>query len=736
KTTTEKILLKLKLENYQLGKTKVFLRAGQIGVLDSRRAEVLDTAARHIQGRFRTLVARRDFVSTRVAAVSLQACCRGCLARSTYTAIREAAASILIQKYVRRWILMRAYMQLRSSTVLIQSSICGFLTRKRFFHRKKHMAATLIQAQWRMCKIRSAFRHRQTNIIAIQCRWRQKMAKRELRRLKQEANEAGALRLAKNKLEKHLDDLTWRLQLEKKLRMSNEEAKLMEISKLQKTVQSLILELDAAKLATVNECNKNAVIHNQLELSMKEKSALEREVAALAELRNENAILKNSLNTLETKNSVLEKELIKAKKDTDDVMKKLREVEKTCSQLQQNLQSMEEKLYNLEDENHVLRQKTLSASPKSNRSGFAKQFLEKYSGALALPYADRKPIYVKWFLMESPTPTKLITPLSQGLSDSRRARLTTEKHQENYEFLSSCIKEDLGFKNGKPVAACVIYKCLVHWHAFESERTAIFDYIIDSVNDVLKVGDENVTLPYWLSNASALLCLLQRNLRSNGFLTTISQRSTGSSGLNGRIAQCAYLVLPWLHPADLAVTSVTCKTLNHIVNFITAIRVSDASRGFENLPIPFVNAINGQPYAYFIYTSTHILGIDYSLARQPWGSYPGSDSVYAWARDLVEDARGCECKRWNGELGCPCSNLDSLGLTRECGSSCRCGLECGNRTSQRGVSVRLKVVKHGRKGWGLHAGQLIPRAQFVTKYADFGLVLGPIKARPVVFGLP
>lgn len=101
---------------------------------------------------------------------------------------------------------------------------------------------------------RSAIRHHQSSIIAIQCRWRQKLAKREFRRLKQvrklinfpiqvckflfchlqqvfnssiflliyflqEANEAGALRLAKNKLEKQLDDLTWRLNLEKRLRV-------------------------------------------------------------------------------------------------------------------------------------------------------------------------------------------------------------------------------------------------------------------------------------------------------------------------------------------------------------------------------------------------------------------------------------------------------------------------------------------------------------------------------------
>ena len=59
--------------------------------------------------------------------------------------------------------------------------------------------------------------------------------------------------------------------------------------------------------------------------------------------------------------------------------------------------------------------------------------------------------------------------------------------QENHEFLSSSIQADLGFKEGKPVAACIIYKCLLHWRAFESERTAIFDHIIEGINEVLKV---------------------------------------------------------------------------------------------------------------------------------------------------------------------------------------------------------------------------------------------------------
>lgn len=63
--------------NLQLGKTKVFLRAGQIGILDSQRAVVLDCAAKRIQHRLRTFVAHKDFKLKRAAAISFQAYCRG-----------------------------------------------------------------------------------------------------------------------------------------------------------------------------------------------------------------------------------------------------------------------------------------------------------------------------------------------------------------------------------------------------------------------------------------------------------------------------------------------------------------------------------------------------------------------------------------------------------------------------------------------------------------------------------
>ncbi|CAI8606062.1 unnamed protein product [Vicia faba] len=496
KAATEKILHKLKLGNFQLGRTKVFLRAGQIGVLDSKRAEVLDNAAKHIQRQLKTFITRMHFISVRAAAVSLQACCRGYIAQKMYAAKRETAAAISIQKNIRMWLTRHAYMKLYSSVIIIQSHVRGFITLQRFLHEKEHRAAISIQACWRMYNVRSTFRRHLASIVAVQCLWRCRQAKREFRRLKQEANESGALRLAKSKLEKQMEELTWRLHLEKKIRVSNEEAKQREISTLRKMLEALNLELDTAKLATINECNKNAVLQNQLELSAKEKSALKRELVTVHELRTENAMLKVSLDAFEKKYKSLEVEHISAQKGQDKTIEKLREFEQKCSQLEQNVKSLEEKLLSSENENQLLRQKALSAPRKSNRLGLAKSFSEKYSTPIA-SRTERKPVF------ETPTPTKLAVPFTLAMSDSHRSKSTAERHQDNYEFLSRCIKENLGFKNG--------------------------------INDVLKVREDDIVWPYWLSNTSALLCLLQRNLRSNGFLATNNaQRYTGSSGLASR----------------------------------------------------------------------------------------------------------------------------------------------------------------------------------------------------------
>lgn len=63
----------------QMGKTKVFLRAGQMAELDARRAEVLSNAAKIIQRQSRTYIARKEFIAMCKAAIKLQTHWRGML---------------------------------------------------------------------------------------------------------------------------------------------------------------------------------------------------------------------------------------------------------------------------------------------------------------------------------------------------------------------------------------------------------------------------------------------------------------------------------------------------------------------------------------------------------------------------------------------------------------------------------------------------------------------------------
>ncbi|PKU65617.1 hypothetical protein MA16_Dca021506 [Dendrobium catenatum] len=271
-----------------------------------------------------------------------------------------------------------------------------------------------------------------------------------------------------------------------------EEAKHVEVSKLQKSLELLHAELNAAKFVIDGECNRSSSLLSEINMLRKDKATLQHNLDKLTGIQKENHFLKISMESLGKRSFELENELQKSQKDSLVTLEKLQETEKKFVGLQHNLQSLEEKLSNLQDENRILRQNAMNNSPLNNLAAVTKSLRE----------------------------VNLLHVM-----------------QENYDLVFGCINETFGFKDGKPVAACILYRCLLQWRAFEAERTALFDSIIEAVNNVLQERENEDILPYWLSNTSALLCLLQRNLRSNIFLKTPNRRSAGSTGLSGRMAQ-------------------------------------------------------------------------------------------------------------------------------------------------------------------------------------------------------
>lgn len=69
-----------------------------------------------------------------------------------------------------------------------------------------------------------------------------------------------------------------------------------------------------------------------------------------------------------------------------------------------------------------------------------------------------------------------------------------EKQQENQELLIRCIAQHLGFAGNRPIAACIIYKCLLQWRSFEVERTSVFDRIIQTIGNAIEVQAQQLYL--------------------------------------------------------------------------------------------------------------------------------------------------------------------------------------------------------------------------------------------------
>eukprot|EP01023_Acetabularia_acetabulum_P012483 TRINITY_DN15844_c0_g1_i1.p1 TRINITY_DN15844_c0_g1~~TRINITY_DN15844_c0_g1_i1.p1 ORF type:complete len:843 (-),score=133.29 TRINITY_DN15844_c0_g1_i1:564-3092(-) len=93
----ESVLEKSGLKGWQMGFTKVFLRSGQLAVLEGERGRVLNKFARKIQAAWRGKYVRDQFIRIKAAIVVIQSCYRGHLGRVIAQKMREERAARIIQ---------------------------------------------------------------------------------------------------------------------------------------------------------------------------------------------------------------------------------------------------------------------------------------------------------------------------------------------------------------------------------------------------------------------------------------------------------------------------------------------------------------------------------------------------------------------------------------------------------------------------------------------------------------
>ncbi|KAG7649627.1 Dilute domain [Arabidopsis thaliana x Arabidopsis arenosa] len=529
KAAAQKILDNIGLKGYQVGKTKVFLRAGQMAELDARRTMVLSAAAKKIQRRIRTHQAQRRFILLRKATISLQALCRGRLSSKIFDNLRRQAAAVKIQKNARRLHSRKSYKNLHVAALVVQTGLRAMAAHKQFRFRKQTKAATTIQAQFRCHRATLYFKKLKKGVILSQTRWRGKLARRELRQLKMASRETGALKEAKDMLEKKVEELTYRAQLEKRSRVDLEEEKNQEIKKLQSSLEEMRKKVDETNglLVKEREAAKKAI--EEAPPVVTETQVLVEDTQKIEALTEEVEGLKANLEQEKQRADDATRKFDEAQESSEDRKKKLEDTEKKAQQLQESVTRLEEKCNNLESENKVLRQQAVSIAPNKFLSGRSRSILQRGSESGHLSVDARPSLDLH---------SHSINRRDLSEVDDKPQKSLNEKQQENQELLIRCIVQHLGFQGKRPVTACIIYKCLLQWRSFEVERTSVFDRIIQTIGQAIETQDNNNILAYWLSNASTLLLLLQRTLKASGAAGMAPQRRRSSSAtLFGRMTQ-------------------------------------------------------------------------------------------------------------------------------------------------------------------------------------------------------
>ncbi|GLU03761.1 hypothetical protein SLE2022_209440 [Rubroshorea leprosula] len=498
-----------------IGKTKVFLRVGQMAQLDACRSEILGRSACIIQRKVSSNLTRRSFVLLRLCANTYSI---WDLARKIYDGMRRETACLRIQRGLLRHLARKAYKELCSSAVPIQTGMHGMAARNELCLRRQTRAAIKIQSQ--CCKYLAQLHYvkLKKSSITTQCAWRGRVARKELRKLKMAARETGALQAAKNKLEKQVEELTWRLQLERRMRVDIEEAKTQENAQLHSALEEIQLQFKETK-----------------ELLRKEREAARRTTEVVPIIQEVSVVnhemLKELVSSLEKKIDETEKKFVETNKISEERLKQALEAESKTIHLKTAMNSLEEKIIDMESENKFLRQQNLLCSAIKKISEHPPisplQSLENGN------HVDEENKSNTFFPLEPPNATPVKKFGTE--SDVNFGRSLLDHQHDNVDAPMNCVSKNIGFSQGKPVAAFTIYKSLLHWKSFEAERTSVFDHLIRLIGSAIENEDNNDQMAYWLSNTSTLLFLLERSLKSAG--SALSRKPPSTTSLFGRMAK-------------------------------------------------------------------------------------------------------------------------------------------------------------------------------------------------------
>ncbi|KAK9836002.1 hypothetical protein WJX81_005192 [Elliptochloris bilobata] len=597
------ISAKAHLTGYQAGKSKIFLRAGQMAALDKLRTELLNASAVTLQRHARGFVLRRRYARLRRAAVTLQAGARGMAARALARRLRGEAAAVRIQTAWRRHVARARFLRVRRAVLAIQAAYRGLTARAVAADLRQQRAALALQAAWRGRMARQRFAAFRAAVVTLQSRWRGKRARRELRRRRAEAREAGRLLQDKQALEGRLREMerilaTVQDQRNELKQQYKEERAAREAAEAAAAAVAARAEEDAAALRRSMAAEAQAAAEGRRAaeeeaegMRMALASVRTAADAARAQLTAEQIGAQQRLAAFEKLKQDLETKAVGVKAD---LMTRLGNAIKQRDAAREEALLAAEKLNKLQEDLDAglltpaqpaapaaAAVPAAAATPPGTDAGaldvrlYQEGMLDRARKYMGMPASPQRPgMHALDANGGAPPPgaPSLRTPPGyglpgvpgglggrgpggalgglengsaaglEGLSDvdrrqrelyARQQQLLREQRSADQEKLLACISENLGFHNGRPLAALVIFRCCLQWRTFQADRTVLFDKVINAMGgQIERQQDNNACLAYWLSNTVTLLYLLQRNIKpaSGGGYNSRMRTSPSSRG--------------------------------------------------------------------------------------------------------------------------------------------------------------------------------------------------------------
>lgn len=329
--------------SYQIGKSKVFFKAGILGNIEKMKSDKHKKSAIIIQKYLRGYPARKQFKEARESSIKLQAAIRGFLVRDRIQKDKERDAGILIQSLVRGDAARRRLTNAVNSVVELQSRIRGSSLRNNIHRNQVNRAAVTIQSLSRGYLARKNAQKIRRAAVVIQSTTRRHLAKQEFAKLKAEAKSLNKLQEVQYSLENKVIELTQSLSSK-----IEDNAKLVaEMTALQVLVQKTKSDHATLKAKSVNFENEHSAKMAEYEENITnlnseiEKVRFDYEAAKqkVEELTLAQEKIKSEFNeTLEQLKST-QAELLSSNEERDTLMGTVEKLKSELKELQDHLSS-------------------------------------------------------------------------------------------------------------------------------------------------------------------------------------------------------------------------------------------------------------------------------------------------------------------------------------------------------------------------------------------------------------